>query len=45
MIKELNWQAPWFAISAISGEGTQQIAQRAMQYLRETKEGAEEPEL
>jgi GTP-binding protein len=45
MIKELNWQAPWFAISAISGEGTQQIAQRAMQYLRETKEDAEEPEL
>jgi GTP-binding protein len=43
LIAQLDWQAPWFAVSAISGEGTQEIANRAMQYLREAdRKNAEE---
>lgn len=44
LVADLDWQGPWFAVSALAGDGTQQIARRAMAYLRERNEDTEEAE-
>lgn len=38
IIQDLNWQEPYFTISAISGEGTKYLCQKIMQYLEESAE-------
>lgn len=33
LVRELDWQAPWFTISALSRQGTEEICARAMAFL------------
>lgn len=35
LVDELNWQGPWFALSAATGEGVQPLLNAIMQYLQE----------
>jgi GTP-binding protein len=44
LLTELNWQAPVFTISAISKTGTQQVCQKIMDYLEETRAHSDESE-
>jgi GTP-binding protein len=44
LVADLDWHGPWFAVSALAGDGTQQLARRAMAYLHERNEGLEEAE-
>lgn len=37
IIQELNWSAPLFAISAVSGNGTKKLCQAIMNYLDESR--------
>lgn len=45
IVARLGWKAPWFAISAATGEGTREVCQKVMQFLdqldRDAKEAAE----
>ncbi len=46
IVDELGWQGPVFRISAISGEGTVELAQAVMRWIEErAREEAEDPEL
>ncbi|MCK9490120.1 MAG: GTPase ObgE [Xanthomonadales bacterium] len=38
LIEELGWQAPWFAISALSRQGTVEICTRAMDLLDQLRQ-------
>lgn len=42
LVRSLAWEGPWFAVSALSGDGTEEIARRAMTYLRELSRKDEE---
>jgi len=42
IIDELDWQGPWFAISAISKEGTWPICQQIMEFLESLRPVVEE---
>ncbi|MFQ5488906.1 MAG: GTPase, partial [Gammaproteobacteria bacterium] len=33
IVERLQWQAPWFTISALSGDGTQELCYKIMDYL------------
>ena len=35
IIGRLEWKAPWFAVSAATGEGTREVCQKVMQFLDE----------
>jgi GTPase len=42
IIRDLEWQAPWFPIAAISKEGTWPVCQKAMDYLESLRPVVEE---
>ncbi len=35
MVERLGWQAPWFMISALSGEGTRELCYKIMEHLEQ----------
>ncbi len=37
IVKKLRWTKPWFAISAINGEGTKELVYAVMEFLLEAK--------
>lgn len=37
LVKALDWQRPWFVVSAIAGEGLDDLAQAVMRFLEEKK--------
>lgn len=37
LVAALDWQAPWFVISALAGEGTAELAQAVMRFLEEAR--------
>jgi len=42
LVEELNWKSPVFRISAVSGEGTQQLCQSMMTYMETIAEREQE---
>jgi GTP-binding protein len=40
IVRRLRWKAPWFLVSAATGEGTQLVSQRAMALLDELRSSA-----
>ncbi|MGD2119293.1 MAG: GTPase ObgE [Chromatiales bacterium] len=44
LLEELDWQGPVYAISSVSGEGTQQLVRDLMQHLQQLKQQQEQPQ-
>jgi GTP-binding protein len=40
IVTELGWKGPWFAVSALSGEGMRPLCERIMNWLEEAKGSA-----
>ena len=41
LVKAVDWQGPLFAVSAVSGEGTEELVQSLMKHLEEVKQQEE----
>lgn len=41
VVEELDWQAPWFAISAAGREGTREVCQQVQQFFEAEREKAD----
>ncbi len=38
LVERLDWQAPWFAVSALAHEGTEDVVRRVMTFLVESRQ-------
>ena len=43
-LKLLNWEGPWYSISAVDGRGTDKLCTDIMQYIEEKREQLQEQE-
>jgi len=37
LVRELGWDVPWFVVSALAGEGTEELAQAVMRFIEQER--------